>query len=121
MKRGFRELNSIFTVMAREITIYFKSPFTAVMGLAMPLVMMGMIGGNLEHGGNVDCRIDNGYHAAGLKTAFNTRPVAVNVSFRRSVGNDHHRVNQKQKSRKHRSNAHRYAANVSVRRNYPNQ
>ena len=45
--RLFRELNTILTVMAREITVFVKSPATAIMSLAMPLVMMGMIGGNL--------------------------------------------------------------------------
>jgi len=45
--RIFREINSVFTVMAREITAYLKSPGAAIMSLAMPLVMMGMIGGNL--------------------------------------------------------------------------
>ncbi|MCL1828495.1 MAG: ABC transporter permease [Oscillospiraceae bacterium] len=45
--RVFRELNTIVTVAAREITIFFKSPGTAIMSLAMPLMMMGMIGGNL--------------------------------------------------------------------------
>ena len=45
--RLFREFNTVFTVMAREITIFVKSPATAIMSLAMPLVMMGMIGGNL--------------------------------------------------------------------------
>jgi len=45
--RVFRELNSVVTVMAREITAYLKSPGAAIMSLAMPLVMMGMIGGNL--------------------------------------------------------------------------
>ncbi len=43
----FRELNTVITVMAREITIFFKSPATAIMSLAMPIVMMGMIGGNI--------------------------------------------------------------------------
>jgi len=43
----FRELNTIVTVMAREITIFFKSPATAIMSLAMPIVLMGMIGGNI--------------------------------------------------------------------------
>ena len=47
MKRSLRELNTILTVMAREITLFFKSPAAAIMSLAMPLVMMGMIGGNL--------------------------------------------------------------------------
>ena len=45
--RSFREINTIFTVMAREITAYLKSPGAAIMSLAMPIVMMGMIGGNL--------------------------------------------------------------------------
>ena len=45
--RLFRELNTVITVMAREITIFFKSPVTAIMSLAMPIVFMGMIGGNL--------------------------------------------------------------------------
>jgi ABC-2 type transport system permease protein len=45
--RLFRELNTVITVMAREITIYFKSPATVIMCLVMPIVMMGMIGGNL--------------------------------------------------------------------------
>ena len=43
----FREINTIITVAAREITVFFKSPATAIMSLAMPIVMMGMIGGNL--------------------------------------------------------------------------
>ena len=45
--RIFRELNTVLTVMAREITVFLKSPGMAVMTLAMPMVMMGMIGGNL--------------------------------------------------------------------------
>ena len=45
--RLFRELNTIITIMAREITVFFKSPATAIMSLAMPIMMMGMIGGNL--------------------------------------------------------------------------
>jgi len=43
----YREINTVIAVMAREITIFFKSPGMAIMSLAMPLVMMGMIGGNL--------------------------------------------------------------------------
>ena len=45
--RLFRELNSVVTIMSREITIFFRSPGTAIMSLAMPVVLMGMIGGNL--------------------------------------------------------------------------
>ena len=43
----FREGNTIIAVMAREITVYLKSPGAAIMSLAMPIMMMGMIGGNL--------------------------------------------------------------------------
>jgi len=43
----YREINTIIAVMAREITVYLKSPGAAIMSLAMPIVMMGMIGGNL--------------------------------------------------------------------------
>ncbi|MCL1975560.1 MAG: ABC transporter permease [Firmicutes bacterium] len=45
--RFFREMNTVITVMARDITVYLKSPSTAIMSLAMPIMMMGMIGGNL--------------------------------------------------------------------------
>jgi ABC-2 type transport system permease protein len=43
----FRELNTVFAVFARELTVFFKSPGTAIISFAMPIVMMGMIGGNL--------------------------------------------------------------------------
>ncbi|MDR2492167.1 MAG: ABC transporter permease [Coriobacteriales bacterium] len=42
-----RELNAVVAVAARDITITLKSPGTLVMSLVMPLVMMGLIGGNL--------------------------------------------------------------------------
>ena len=45
--RIFREANTIITIMAREITLFFKSPGSAIMSLVMPLFMMGMIGGSL--------------------------------------------------------------------------
>ena len=45
--RLFREINTILAVMAREITVFFKSPATIIMSFAIPLMMMGMIGGNL--------------------------------------------------------------------------
>ena len=45
--RFARELHTIIAVMAREITLFFKSPGTIIISLSMPLVMMGMIGGNL--------------------------------------------------------------------------
>jgi ABC-2 type transport system permease protein len=45
--RVFRECNTIITVMARDITLFFKSLATLIMSIVMPLVMMGMIGGNI--------------------------------------------------------------------------
>jgi len=45
--RLFRELNTVVAVMARDITVFLKSPGMVIMSLGMPLVMMGMIGGNL--------------------------------------------------------------------------
>ena len=45
--RIFRELNTILAIFAREVSVAFKSPGTLIMSLAMPVVMMGMIGGNL--------------------------------------------------------------------------
>jgi len=45
--RFARELNAVVAVAARDITIILKSPGTLAMSLIMPLLMMGMIGGNL--------------------------------------------------------------------------
>jgi len=42
-----RELNAIVTIAARDITLFFKSPGMIIMSLAMPLFMMGMLGGSL--------------------------------------------------------------------------
>jgi len=48
IKSGFmRELNAVITIMARDITLFIKSPGTIIMSLAMPVVMMGMLGGSL--------------------------------------------------------------------------
>ncbi len=46
--RFLRELNAIVTIAARDITLFFKSPGMLIMSLAMPLVMMGMLGGSLQ-------------------------------------------------------------------------
>ena len=46
--RFLREVNTIVAVMAREITVFFKSPGAMIMSLVMPIMMMGMIGGNLS-------------------------------------------------------------------------
>lgn len=43
-----RELNAVVTIMARDVTLFFKSPMTIIMSLAMPIVMMGMLGGSLS-------------------------------------------------------------------------
>jgi ABC-2 type transport system permease protein len=43
-----REINAVITIMARDITLFFKSPMTIIMSLAMPIVMMGMLGGSLS-------------------------------------------------------------------------
>lgn len=45
--RFARELNAVVAVAARDITITLKSPGTLFLSLAMPLLMMGMIGGNI--------------------------------------------------------------------------
>lgn len=46
--KASREINATLTIMARDITLFFKSPVTIIMSLAMPLVMMGMLGGSLS-------------------------------------------------------------------------
>lgn len=43
-----RELNAIVTIAARDVTLFFKSVGAIIMSLAMPLVMMGMLGGSLQ-------------------------------------------------------------------------
>ena len=43
----FREVSAIWAIFCREVSVALKSPGTLAMSLAMPLVMMGMIGGNL--------------------------------------------------------------------------
>jgi ABC-2 type transport system permease protein len=45
--KTMRELNAVVTIAARDITLSLKSPATIIMSLAMPLVMMGMLGGSL--------------------------------------------------------------------------
>jgi ABC-2 type transport system permease protein len=47
MSRFARELNATVAVAARDITITVKSPATIGLSLVMPLLMMGLIGGNL--------------------------------------------------------------------------
>lgn len=42
-----REAQAVAAVTARDVTLTLRSPGTLVMGLMMPLMMMGLIGGNL--------------------------------------------------------------------------
>lgn len=58
--RFLREINTIIAVMAREITVFFKSPGTIIMSLAMPVMMMGMIGGNIMQ------NLQSGYDLGGF-------------------------------------------------------
>jgi len=51
-----RQLNAVITIAARDIANTLKSPGTLVMSLAMPLLMMGLIGGNLMQ--NMSAGID---------------------------------------------------------------
>lgn len=44
----FRELNAIMTIMSRDITLIIKSPAAIIISLAFPIIMMGMLGGNLS-------------------------------------------------------------------------
>jgi len=45
--RFFREVSTVWAIICREIAVAFKSPGTLAMTLIMPIMMMGMIGGNL--------------------------------------------------------------------------
>ncbi|MGE4354691.1 MAG: ABC transporter permease [Oscillospiraceae bacterium] len=48
IRSGFlKELNAVLTIAARDVTLFFKSPGMIIMSLAMPLFMMGMLGGSL--------------------------------------------------------------------------
>jgi ABC-2 type transport system permease protein len=40
-------LNAVWAIVCRETTVAFKSPGSFIASLAMPVIMMGMIGGNL--------------------------------------------------------------------------
>jgi ABC-2 type transport system permease protein len=42
------EVNATLTILARRVLLTLKSPSTLIMSLAMPIMMMGMIGGNLS-------------------------------------------------------------------------
>jgi ABC-2 type transport system permease protein len=44
----WRELNAVLTILARDVTLVLKSPGSLIISLAMPLIMMGMLGGTLS-------------------------------------------------------------------------
>jgi ABC-2 type transport system permease protein len=46
--RFFREISAVWALIMRDMTHALKSPSTLIFSLAMPIVMMGMIGGNLS-------------------------------------------------------------------------
>jgi len=58
--RFFREINAVITVAARDITLVFKSPGILIMSVAMPVVMMGMLGGSLAQNMAGGLRFDFG-------------------------------------------------------------
>jgi ABC-2 type transport system permease protein len=43
-----REITAIVTIAARDITLALKTPGMLIFTLAMPLVMMGLLGGSLS-------------------------------------------------------------------------
>jgi ABC-2 type transport system permease protein len=46
---GFlREVNATLTILSRRVLLTLKSPAALLMSIAMPIMMMGMIGGNLS-------------------------------------------------------------------------
>jgi ABC-2 type transport system permease protein len=45
--RFFRELNSVFAIFCREVTLFFKSPSAVIVCFVMPAILMWMIGGNM--------------------------------------------------------------------------
>jgi len=45
--RVWREINAVITILARDVILAIKAPVGLIMGLVMPILMMGLIGGNL--------------------------------------------------------------------------
>ncbi|MFP3155021.1 ABC transporter permease [Lachnospiraceae bacterium ZAX-1] len=43
-----REINAIITIFARDVLLSLKSPSSIIMALAMPVLMMGVLGGSLS-------------------------------------------------------------------------
>ncbi|KAA6313999.1 hypothetical protein EZS27_035319 [termite gut metagenome] len=58
--RFSRELNAVITIVARDILLAIKSPFGLIMSLAMPIVMMGMLGGSLAQNMTAGLNFDYG-------------------------------------------------------------
>lgn len=46
--RFLREVNVVVTILARDITLFFKSKGMIILSFVMPLIMMGMLGGSLS-------------------------------------------------------------------------
>lgn len=54
-----REINAIITIIARDVLLSLKSPSTIIMAIAMPVMMMGILGGSLSE--NMAFGLDFGY------------------------------------------------------------
>ncbi|MDR1135228.1 MAG: ABC transporter permease [Clostridiales Family XIII bacterium] len=79
--RVFRELNTILTVTARDVTLLFKSPGSLITSLAMPLMMMGMIGGNLMQNMTGGLNFDFGsFMLVGMLVAMLFMTVSMNMT-----------------------------------------
>lgn len=48
MKKFIRELNAIFTITMRDVIYSLTTPFSMLISLLMPVIMMGMLGGSLS-------------------------------------------------------------------------
>ncbi|MDK2940690.1 MAG: type transport system permease protein [Acetobacterium sp.] len=53
-----REINAVITIALRDITLALRSPGTIFTSLAMPLIMMGMLGGSLAENMTGGLRFD---------------------------------------------------------------
>jgi len=58
MSGFWREINGTIAIIARDITLALKSPLMMIMSLAMPVVMMGMLGGTLSQNMAGDLQFD---------------------------------------------------------------
>ncbi|GHT12442.1 ABC transporter [Bacteroidia bacterium] len=58
--RFVRELNAVITITARDFLLAIKSPFGLIMSFAMPVIMMGMLGGSLSQNMTAGLNFDYG-------------------------------------------------------------